>query len=305
VSAPAAELGLGASASAEAATLPCVAGYVGGDIVGGLVATGVAEMHGVTLYIDIGTNGEVVLARDGELWACSVAAGPAFEGARISQGMRAAAGAVDTVRLGPDGVEVTTIAGGSARGICGTGLIDAAAVMLECGLLDPYGLMCEPGAEPEGLPGPLAGRISERGGQSAFLLAGEPGDDGVYLTQRDVRELQLAKGAVAAGVLILLAELGLSADDVDRVLLAGGFGTFVDRQNVLKVGLLPAGIDVGKVEFVGNAAAAGARMALVSESHARRAGELARAVRYVELSGRSDFQAVFADAMLFTGEGGP
>jgi len=298
---PAAAAGISAAGPASVLTLPCVAGYVGGDIVGGMLATGVHELQGVTLYIDVGTNGEVILARDGDLYACSVAAGPAFEGARISQGMRAAAGAIDSVKLEDGGggdLLLTTVGGAPARGICGTGLIDAAAVLLSSGLLDPYGLLAEPGAAPDGVPEPLCARMAERDGKAAFRLAGD-GEDGIYLTQKDIRELQLAKGAVAAGVLTLLKDLGLEPGDVDRILLAGGFGTFVDRENVLRVGLLPAGIASDRIEFVGNAAAAGARMALVSESHARRAEEIARAVRYVELSGRADFQMTFADSMLF------
>jgi len=295
---PASEAGIRASGTASVMTLPCVAGYVGGDIVGGMLAAGVHELLGVTLYIDIGTNGEVVLARDGSLYACSVAAGPAFEGARISQGMRAAAGAIDSVKLEGGDVLLSTVGGASACGICGTGLIDTAALLLESGLLDLYGLLAEPGAEPDGLPDALRGRMVDHDGKAAFRLSGE-GDEAIHLTQKDVRELQLAKGAVAAGVMTLLGDLDLGPADVDSVLLAGGFGTFVDRENVLRVGLLPSGIDPSCIHFVGNAAAAGARMTLVSESHERRAEEIARAVRYVELSGRTDFQMTFADAMLF------
>ncbi len=299
VKAPAAELGLEVSESAVVETLPCVAGYVGGDIVGGMLASNVDLQTGVTLYVDIGTNGEVVMARDGEMWACSVAAGAAFEGARIAQGMRAAAGAIDKVSIDGDDISCTTVSAGSPRGICGTGLIDAAAVMLDSGVLESTGYLADPGSG----EGAIAKRLVEHQGQTAFELA--EGDAGkVYLTQRDLRELQLAKGAICAGVTILMSEMNVTGSDIDRVLLAGGFGTFVDGLNVLKVGLLPGGIDVSRIEFVGNAAAAGAREVLVSDSHSRRAAEIARAVQYVELSGRADFQMAFAEAMMFPGAGG-
>ncbi|HOX04952.1 MAG TPA: ASKHA domain-containing protein [Planctomycetota bacterium] len=300
-SVPAAEVLITAAPGARLSVLPAVSGYVGGDIVAGLLATGLLDgaddASGPVLFIDIGTNGEMVLVAGGQATACSTAAGPAFEGARISHGCRAMSGAVEEVRFDGTDLVCLTIDGAAPLGICGTGLIDAAAELVRTGLADETGRLLEPGELPAGTPAALAGRVRlGQDGPEVLLGAGRE----IPLTGRDLRELQLAKAAVRAGAETLLAEAGLAAGDLARVLLAGAFGSYIDPANALAIGLLPA-VPVERVAFGGNTSAAGARLALLDRAQRERAAELARSVRYLELSGRPDFQERFAEAMFFPG----
>ena len=297
--APASDLGLPAAAGARVTAMPAVSGYVGGDIVSGLLATRLIETaDGPTLFIDVGTNGEIVLIADGRATACATAAGPAFEGARISRGMRAMSGAIEEVKFDGTDLVCPTIDGAPARGICGTGLVDAAAVLARTGLLEETGRLLEPGELPASLPEALRERVREGAGgaEGVEILLGDGRE--VPHKQKDLRELQLAKGAVLAGAQTLLAEAGLEAGQLERVILAGAFGSFIDRQSALAIGLLPP-VAVEKVIFAGNTSAAGARLALLDRAVRSRAEEVARSVRYLELSGRGDFQELFAGAMLF------
>jgi uncharacterized 2Fe-2S/4Fe-4S cluster protein (DUF4445 family) len=303
VIAPAAELGLAAHPRAAAVIFPVIGGFVGGDAVAGMLATRLVETPGPALMVDIGTNGEIVLAHDGQVWAASTAAGPAFEGARISCGMRATAGAIEKVVFDGD-VRVSVIGGAEPIGLCGSALVDLTAELLRSGLVTPVGRMLSPDALPEALPEALRGRVVPGdGGQPAFVLAEARGDSpGVTLTQRDVRELQLAAGAIRAGITLLLKQAELSVGDLQRVLIAGGFGSFIRRSNAQRIGLLPPGVDHRKILYVGNASLAGAKWALVSTKARRRAEEIARLARHVELSQDPDFQTEFAEAMIFPGK---
>jgi len=297
--APAEALGLNAAPGARVTAVPAISGYVGGDIVAGLLATGLLEKScGPALFIDVGTNGEMVLIRNGQAIACSAAAGPAFEGARISHGMRAMSGAIEDVALVDDELVCLTIGGVPARGICGTGLIDAAAVLRSAGVLDETGRLLGPDESPGGLGADLSSRIHE-GGQGLEVLLGEARS--VPLTQKDLRELQLAKGAILAGARVLLKEAGLDSGDLERVVLGGAFGSYIDRASALTIGLIPQ-VPEERVLFAGNTSAAGARLALLDRSVRQRAPEVARKVGYLELSGRADFQELFAEAMLFPAE---
>jgi uncharacterized 2Fe-2S/4Fe-4S cluster protein (DUF4445 family) len=294
--APASSLGMPAASGARVSAMPAVSGYVGGDIVAGLMATRLLdEADGSTLFVDVGTNGEMVLVSGGKALACATAAGPAFEGARISRGMRAMSGAVEEVKLGGDDLICPTIDGAPARGICGTGLIDAAAVLIAAGVLDETGRLLPPDELPDGVPPGLRARVVEDEDGVAVMLG--DGRD-VALTQRDLRELQLAKAAIRAGAETLLAESDMKASDLAHVVLGGAFGSYIDRASALGIGLLPS-VAVEKVAFAGNTSAAGARLALLDAAVRERAGKAARDVRYLELSGRPDFQDLFAEAMLF------
>ena len=291
---PARELGLAGQAAARLYALPIVAGFVGADAVAVMLATRLVHGDSLRVAIDIGTNGEVMAAWRGQVVACSTAAGPAFEGAKISQGMRAAAGAIDRVRLAPE-VVVHTMGGGPARGLCGSGLIDAVAELVKLGVVEENGRLLSKEALPPGVPPAVAQRLLSWEGQPAFLLAqGEAGP--VLLTARDVREAQLAKAALAAGLAILLDELGARPADIAALLLAGAFGNYIDRQSAVAVGLVPA-LPEGKIQPVGNAAGMGARLALTSVRLRQEAEALAARVRHVELSSRSDFYERFTDAM--------
>jgi uncharacterized 2Fe-2S/4Fe-4S cluster protein (DUF4445 family) len=280
--------------------LPSVAGFVGGDTVGVILAAALHEAAGPTLVVDVGTNGELVCAHDGRLVACSTAAGPAFEGARLAFGMRAAEGAVDACAIDED-LEINVIGGGPARGICGTAVIDLVAELLRVGVVDATGRLLGPDALPAGLPEAVARRVVPERKGFAFVVAraeesalGEP----ILLTQKDLREFQLAKGAIAAGVSLLLKELGLHAADLEHVLLAGAFGNFIRRSMAVRVGLLPD-VPHARIRYIGNAAGAGARMALLSRDCKEEADRIAGRVAYLELSGRPDFQSAFAAAMRF------
>jgi len=281
-------------------TAPLIASFVGADTVGVILATGMHEGDALRLALDIGTNGEIVLGTGQRLLACSTAAGPAFEGARIRYGMRAATGAIDRVDLEGDKLILHTIDDAPAAGLCGTGLIDAVAAMVEGGVLGANGRMRAAADGVAGRPA-LARRLVGGDGETAFLLADKKETESghpILLTQQDVREVQLAKGAMAAGVEMLLEEFGAEIGDVEEVLLAGAFGNFIRPDRALAIGLLPR-VPAGKVKFVGNAAGAGARMLLANRHLREVADDVARGVEHVELSQRPDFQARFADAMFF------
>jgi len=281
-------------------TAPLVAGFVGADTVGVILATGMHASEGLRLAIDIGTNGEIVLGTCERLLACSTAAGPALEGARIRYGMRAAAGAIDRVDIQGDDVTVRTIGDAPAAGLCGTGLIDAVAALVAAGVVEPTGRMRSADDLAGQAPG-LARRVRTADGETAFCLAEpEGGGQTILLTQRDVREVQLAKGAIAAGVASLLDACGATLEDVEEVLLAGAFGNYIRPEGARAIGLLPD-VPLEKVRFVGNAAGAGARMLLANRNLRHVAAVVAKGVEHVELSRRSDFQARFADAMVFPG----
>lgn len=234
--------------------------------------------------------------------ACSTAAGPAFEGAEIKHGMRAAAGAIEAVHYRDDGnLEIETIEDAPACGICGSGLIDAAAALLQAGLIEPTGRFVNPEENPERIPKQFLGRLRPSQVGYEFILTpaaeSETGED-IVLTQSDLRELQLAKGAIYAGLMILLKEADLKISDLDQVLLAGAFGNYVRKESALTIGLLPA-IPPEKIVAVGNAAGDGSRMALASQTMRRRALELPAKVEHLELSTRPDFQDIFIDALSF------
>ncbi|MHC4886761.1 MAG: ASKHA domain-containing protein [Planctomycetota bacterium] len=297
----ASHVGLTLAPGARLYVVANISGYVGGDITAGLLAHRLHEADDSILYIDIGTNGEMALRHGGTTYACSTAAGPAFEGARISCGMRAASGAVSGMRWTDDRLEIVTLDDQPPRGICGTGLLDAAACLLELGVLDETGRLLPPGELPNSVHPSIRERVLEEDGETAFLLSA-PGDEDnlrVSLTGQDIRELQLAKGSVAAGFMTLLQMAGLAEGDLDRVVLAGAFGSFLRPESAKRIGLLPAGVPLDRVEFVGNAALAGARVALLNRLRREESETLAREVDYVELSGRPDFQMLFMETMMF------
>jgi len=294
------DLGIAIHPEAHIWVLPNIAGWVGADTVGVILATDLPNHEDTALAIDIGTNGEMVMGSRRRLVACSTAAGPAFEGAHLSCGMRAAEGAIDAVSIDGD-VRWHTIGESAPKGICGSGLVDLVAEMLRAGIIDARGAMQDGQALRANGQGHLAERILQNGGQREFLLVsstesaiGRP----IKVTQRDVRELQLAKGAIRAGVQILMKELGIGPEEVRRVYLAGAFGNYIRPESALTIGLMPR-FPNAKIVPVGNAAGAGARMALLSISARERAARIPDQVEYLELSGRPDFQEEFAEAMLF------
>ena len=292
------EVGLRLHPRGQLTILPNIAGFVGSDTVGVILATRLLESERIELAIDIGTNGEIVLGSRGRLLCCSTAAGPAFEGARIRFGMRAAAGAIERVTF-VDDVHCEVIGARSPLGLCGTGLIDAVAELLRVGVVDAGGRL-RPPEELGEVPEPIRRRVRRHSDGLIFVLVAreEGAPEDIYLTQRDVREVQLAKGALFAGIRTLERELGISDADISRVLLAGAFGNYIRRDMALRIGLLPA-LPVERVEFVGNSAGTGAKMALLSTVARSTAERISRTVEYVELAASADFQDTFAEAMLF------
>ena len=275
---------------------PNVAAFVGGDAVGVILATSLFTQRDrkVRLAVDIGTNGEIMLAKDGRIVCASSAAGPAFEGARISQGMRAEQGAIERVRLKEGRVEVGVIGGGRPRGICGSGLVDAVSELFKERIIDDSGRILFPPVKKI-----WGQRIIRKEKSGGFLLVSDKesaGNSPIILTQNDIRELQLAKGAIRAGIEILLKKLELEEDQVDEVLLAGAFGSDIDPRSAQNIGLLPP-FSEAKVRSVGNAASLGAIMALVSQESWRQAEEISRTVDYIELAVFPNFQDALTKGM--------
>ncbi|MDI6812145.1 MAG: ASKHA domain-containing protein [Desulfitobacteriaceae bacterium] len=291
------ELGLAIVPQAPVYVLPTIAGYVGADTVGVILATELDQKQGVYLAVDIGTNGEIVLAAHGQLWSCSTAAGPAFEGAQIEFGMRAANGAIEKVTITEAGLQLQVIGNTEPKGICGSGLLDLVAELVRTGVVDPSGRMLS-ADEGDELPDTLRRRLSRNDSGNGFILAAASANrqEAVVITQKDVRELQLAKAAMRAGIDILLTTAGVKVQDIEQVLLAGAFGNYIDKHSALAMGLLPS-VPEEKIQSVGNAAGAGAQLALISQGVRQRSVAIARQVVHVELSSRSDFQDKFIDAL--------
>ncbi len=290
LSVPAREVGLRIHPAGYVQTLPALGAYVGADIVSGVLATNIAREDKLRVFVDVGTNGEIVIGNSRRTLATAAPAGPAFEGSQIKCGMRATDGAIEGVQLG-EGVELQVIGGDVAPlGLCGSGLVDAVAQLLNVGLLDHSGRMRSAADVPDH---PLADRLIEVEGVRAFLLA-----EGVYLSQRDVRELQFAKGSIATGIKILMNILGVAAADLDEVYLGGSFGSYLNPESAKIIGLVPD-VDVDKIVAVGNSAGEGAKIALLSYRERQVAFELPSRIEYIELSGRSDFNDAFVEVLRF------
>jgi uncharacterized 2Fe-2S/4Fe-4S cluster protein (DUF4445 family) len=257
--------------------------------VAGIHATDLARDDRVRLFIDVGTNSEIALGSSAGVVATSAPAGPAFEGAQIRHGMTATTGAIERVVMN-ETVETEVIGGGKPRGLCGSGLIDAVAGLRRSGLVDESGRMIDPDKVPDH---PLRERFCEVDGVRSFVLAGD-----IVLTQQDVRELQSAMSSVATGIRVLLEGTGLTTGDVEEVMLAGSFGSAIDPESARVIGLVPP-VPVERIRFVGNVAAEGAKMSLLSFRERRVACDLKTRVEYVELSARPDFNDLFVAGVRF------
>ena len=272
---PAADLGLRAAPGAICYLTPAISGYVGGDITAAALSCSLAAQKRPALLLDIGTNGEIALYDPQQgLTCCATAAGPAFEGALLSCGMPALPGAVDRVWLEGGQPRYTVIGGSKPAGFCGSGLVDALAVLLHMGLADETGYM-----------------------EDDFVLA-----EGVVITPQDVRQLQLAKAAIAGGIYTILERAELSPGDVGTLFLAGGFGNYLRPQSAADIGLFPAAL-LPKVKAIGNAAGAGVVAALLSKPARRHLSKLQKQARYHELSGDALFMEKYMECMMFGDEG--
>lgn len=259
------------SLNAKIYVLPQISGYVGGDIVGGILATNLWKEEGNILLVDVGTNGEIVLKTQDGIFSCATAAGPAFEGGHITYGMIAGEGAIDHVWIEDGEVVFSVIGDRKEEGICGSGLIDAISVMLDLGVIDETG----------------------RFKKNEFFSLGS-----IKITQKDVREIQLAKSAIRSGIEILLKEVRKSFKDIDKIYLAGAFGSYMRRESAIKIGLLPP-VNVEKVNLVGNSAGKGAELVLLNKEYIKISEKISKEINYIELSARKDFQDYFVEFMHF------
>ena len=300
----AAELGLRVPAETAFYLLPGIAGHVGSDITAGLMSLDLGNKDSLDVFVDIGTNGEVAVAENGRILVCSTAAGPAFEGAAIRQGMRATEGAVEGVSLRESGadIELKVIGDVSPAGICGSGLIDAVSVMLSAGLMDRTGrILTEDEALSAGTSPLLARRLVLRDEEACFVLR-EPDPEGnsaeILLRQSDIREVQLAKSAIVSGILALLKKSGHTAAEADHLYLAGAFGNYIRKEAAVNIGLLPD-ISPDRIIAVGNAAGVGASLALFCDKEKSRAERIAASAEHVELAGSSLFYDLYIENMNF------
>ena len=268
---------------APAVVLPSLGAYVGADIVAGMLASGLTRDTRIRLFIDVGTNSEIALGSNERVLATAAPAGPAFEAAQIRCGMRAAEGAIEGVKIRDGELELQVIGDTVPVGICGSGLVDCVAEMVQAGLLDHSGRFTD---DP---------RMTKIGEERVFMLA-----DDVYLSQRDVRELQFAKASIATGWSILLREMGLAPEDISQVLLAGSFGAYLSPASAVRIGLVPP-LALTRIVSAGNVASEGAKMAALSHRERAEARSIVHEVEYVELSGREDFNDLFIDQLAFPG----
>lgn len=302
IQADAGEFGFPVHPSARLFMLPNIAGFVGADTVGAALAAAMDDKEELTLLIDIGTNGEMVLGTKDHLVACSTAAGPAFEGALISCGMRGAEGAIDHAKLMDGQFQYTVIGGGKPVGICGSGLIDLLSELVRVGLVESGGRMLddeEVDADPACRP--YAGLMETRNGLRAFRLASAEDSgsgEALYFTQKDVREVQLAKGAMAAGIQMMCRHLGVTVDSIQCVMIAGAFGSYMSPVSACGIGLIPPQLG-DRVTAIGNAAGEGSKLCALSIEEYRRASRLAGSMDYLELAADPAFQDVFVDQLEF------
>lgn len=297
---PAKDLPLKAAPNARVCLLPIVAGFVGADTMACVLATRIYESEEIRALVDIGTNGEVVMGGRGKLLACSAPAGPALEGAQIRHGMRGALGAIEKVAIGAD-VTCAVIGDAPAVGICGSGLIDACAKMLDARVMDSNGLLRRENAKP--LPEAIQNRIIKgEGGRQFVLVWKDQGgrDHDISVTQADIRQLQLAKSAIYSGIVMLREVMRITNDEIQELMLCGGFGNYISIESSVKIRLLPE-LPTERITYMGNAAAMGAQMALLSETERLRAFELAQQIEHVALAARPEFQEIFVDGMNFSG----
>jgi uncharacterized 2Fe-2S/4Fe-4S cluster protein (DUF4445 family) len=293
------DLGVLVHPGARAYVFPALGAYVGGDIVAGALASGMDRDRRIRLFIDIGTNCEIVLASGDRLLATAAPAGPAFEGAAIRCGMRAAPGAIEGVKISQDDVLLEVIGDVEPIGLAGSGLVDAVAALVSAGLVDASGRLALPDAP--GVPPGLASRLQQVGKERVFVLhfrEGQEMEGALYLSQRDIRELQFAKAAIATGWALLLEEVGLTQADVAQVVLAGSFGSYLSAASAVRIGLVPE-VALLRIISAGNVAGEGAKMALLSVRERAAAQALLEEVRYVELSDRPDFNDRFVDRLAF------
>ena len=286
------DIGMIANSAAYVHALPPIAGFVGADTVAGILATEIYNKEETCMLIDVGTNAEIVVGNKDKLTCCSAPAGPAFEGAKIKHGMRASSGAIETVWIDPKTLETgyKTIDETKPRGICGSGIIDTVAQLLKTNVIDDIGRFNKKLNNP---------RLRILGENTEFVLAWQKDtsiNKDITITRHDIQEILLAKAAVYTGTHILLKRLNLKPNDVEKLYIAGAFGTYIDLTNTLTIGMFPE-IPTNKIQFVGNTAGSGGRLVLLSEKLRSKAEEIAINTGYIELASDPSFETEFTNAL--------
>lgn len=299
---PAHEIGFSSLPNCSIYLLPGIASYIGADIVAGIVSTDLAATEELSLLVDIGTNGEIVLGNNKQIYSCSTASGPAFEGYNISHGVGGISGAINSVKLVDGDIQFSTINDKRATGICGSASIDIIALLLHSGLMDEGGMLLKPEDITQENVEPLIRRRCSIGDQECFIVAfGQETDNGeqIVFTQKDIREIQLAKAAIAAGITTLLQESGKKIEDLQRIYIAGGFGSYIDKNNALAIGLYPQQPNTNVI-IAGNTAGQGAIMCSLSRDKFKESLSVQKHVRYIELSMNALFNQEYMSRMYFS-----
>jgi len=292
-------LGIDVNEDCDFYVMPNIAGHVGSDITAGILALALDSKEGLNVFVDIGTNGEIVLSNNGKLTACSTAAGPAFEGATIYQGMRATVGAIEKVSYIDGDIALKIIGSNKPIGICGSGLLDAVSLMVKEGIVTGSGKILDAeDARNKGVDESLVKRMIKDEKGKAFVLAYREKEAPIVITQKDVREVQLAKSAIVSGVMTLVKMAGYGIEDIDSIFLAGAFGNYIDKESAVSIGLLPD-IAIEKIKSVGNSAGVGSSMALLAEKERNHALETVQNTGHIELASSEIFYDFYVNQMNF------
>ena len=294
----AAAIGLKAAPGARLYCLPSVSAYIGADIVAGAYVCDLRHRGGNVMFIDIGTNGEIVLAADGKLMSCSCAAGPALEGMNISSGMRAAEGAIEDIHISEDGIDLKVIGDCEPAGICGSGILTVTKELLRTGIVRKTGAFVKADKFDDDDYRSKYIAVDEDGKRSFRMTEGGDGTEPLYITQGDVRQVQLAKGAILSGFMALLKKAGIGMSDLDKVLIAGQFGAHLPAESITGTGILPFEVE-DRIEYVGNTSKTGAYMALMSGTVKRQMEELAHDMDYLELGATDNYERLLSECLIF------
>ncbi|MBR3201165.1 MAG: DUF4445 domain-containing protein [Mogibacterium sp.] len=294
----ASDIGLKAAPGARLYCLPSVSAYIGADIVAGAYVCDLRHRKGNTMFIDIGTNGEIVLAADGRLMSCSCAAGPALEGMNISSGMRAAEGAIEDIHINEDGIDIKIIGDCEPAGICGSGILTVTKELLRTGIVRKTGAFVKADKFDADDYRSKYIAVDEDGKRSFRMTEGGDGTEPLYITQGDIRQVQLAKGAILSGFMALIKKAGIGMEDLDRVLIAGQFGAHLPAESITGTGILPFEVE-DRIEYVGNTSKTGAYMALMSGKVKRGMEELAHEMDYLELGATDNYERLLSECLIF------
>lgn len=294
----ASDIGLKAAPGARLYCLPSVSAYIGADIVAGAYVCDLRHRKGNVMFIDIGTNGEIVLAADGKLMSCSCAAGPALEGMNISSGMRAAEGAIEDIHINEDGIDLKIIGDCEPAGICGSGILTVTKELLRTGIVRKTGAFVKADKFDADDYRSKYIAVDEDGKRSFRMTEGGEGTEPLYITQGDVRQVQLAKGAILSGFMALMRKAGIGMEDLDRVLIAGQFGAHLPAESITGTGILPFEVE-DRIEYVGNTSKTGAYMALMSGKVKRQMEELAHEMDYLELGATDNYERLLSECLIF------